>query len=495
MARNYNINQLEPKGVMTWFKRICEIPHGSFNEGALADMLKHELNKAGCSVKQFSSGAILARKAATKGMEKKPILMLQGHLDMVLTKTADLHVDLNTTPVKPFLDTTDGYIKCDRTTLGADNGIAIAIMMEILTNDKYPHGPLECLFTVTEEVDIEYCMRSIPKNSFKAKHLLNLDIETPERMYTSCNGGCRITCERTLNFKPVRKGTKTYTVEISHLDGGHSGTIVHNPLNNAIRLLCWSLYSFTQDHSKMSLVDINGGNAMNVIPRLATATIQMDPKDVPELKKHLKHALDLAIQFAQGLDKGGKISVKPCTKPAKQACSYEETEKIFLFYAYVPTGVDRMDISMKHIFSSHNLAIVQTKDNMLTTTMMPRCFFLDGLDYLFDRLRYFGAAYGFKNFKFFRTGIPWLTNDPEKVEIVHLWSDCYTKVTGKYVFPTKDPATIEVSSLVANSPQLANHAVAVGPRMYDCHTPTERVELKSIQDWWKTILLVLKEIK
>ncbi len=495
MARKYDIQNLEPKPLMAWFKKICSIPHGSYNEAALASMLKHELNKAGCSIKQFSSGAILARKPATKGFEKKPIILIQAHMDMVLTKRADVKIDLNTTPIKPFYDTTDGYIKCDGTTLGADDGIGVAAIMEIMTSNKYQHGPLEALLTVTEEVDVDYCMRSIPKKSFKAKHLINLDIESPEKMYTSCNGAYRVFCDRPLNLKPIKKDTKTYTITISHLDGGHSALVVHNPLNNAIKLLCESLYSFTQDHGKLSLISLNGGNAMNAIPRKVDAVIQINPKDVPELKKHLNHSLRVAIQLAQGLDKEGRITILPAKKQAKKACSYDETEKILLFYSYVPTGVERMDITMKHIFASGNVGVVHTENNVIKTIMLPRCFFGDGLDYQFDKIRYLGSIFGFKNFQKFTTCIPWLTEHPENVEIVRLWSDCYTKISGKYTFPAKDPGGIEPAGLIANSPQLNNHSVAVGPRMYDCHSPLERVEVKSIQEWWKTLLLVLKEVK
>ncbi|MBQ0045300.1 MAG: M20/M25/M40 family metallo-hydrolase [Mycoplasma sp.] len=495
MSRKFDFETLEPRGVLSWFKKICAIPHGSYNEAALADMLKHELNKAGCYVKQFSSGAILARKKATKGYEKKPTVLLQAHMDMVLTKRADVKIDLNTTPIKPFYDTTDGYIKCDGTTLGADNGIGVAAIMEIMTSNKYNHGPLEALLSVTEEIDIQYCMNSIPKKSFKAKHLLNLDIESPEKMYTSSNGANRVVCERPLVYKPVHKGTKTYLVQISHLDGGHSALAVHNPLSNAITLLCEAMYSFTQDHSKVSLVSIDGGNAFNAIPRKADMVIQADPKDLPELKKHLRHALDVAITMAQGLDKEGRITVKLADKQVKQACDYDETEQILWFFAYIPTGIEKMDITMKHIFASHNVGIVKTENNILKVSMMPRCFFSDGLEYQFNKLRYFGTKFGFRNFQHLLTCVPWLTEHPDKVEIAQTWSKCFTKVTGRYTFPAKDPGGIEPAAIIDNSPQLLNHAVAVGPRMYDCHSPLERVEVKSIVEWWKTLLLVLKEIK
>lgn len=493
--KNYNFEKLEPRGVLTWFKKICSIPHGSWHEAALAEMLKNELNKAGCYVKQFPSGAIYARKDASKGMNKKPMVLLQAHMDMVLTKTADVKIDLEKEPIKPFYDTNDGYIKCDGTTLGADNGIGVAAIMELMTTDKYQHGPLEVLLSVTEETDVGHCMNEIPKNFYKAKHLLNLDIEAPERMYCSCNGGYRITCDKVLHPKPVAKGSKTYEIHVSHFDGGHSALVIHNPLNNAITWLCESLYTFCKEHSQISLISINGGNAANAIPRKVDVVVQVNPKDVPELKKHIHHSLQVAQTLAQGLDKDVQISIKPAVKQEKKACSYLESEWIFMFYAYVSQGIERMDITMKHIFSTNNVGIVTTENGVIKTVMLSRCFFMDGMDNQFAKLKYFGTPFEFTNFQRTLSMRPWLTEHPEKVQIAQLWSKCYTKVSGKYTFPAKDPGGIEPAEIVENSPQLKNHAVAVGPRMYDCHSPYERVEVKSIQEWWKTLLMVLKEIK
>lgn len=493
--KNYNFEKLEPKGVLSWFKKICKIPHGSFKEAALAEMIKHELNKAGCTVKQFSSGAIYATKAASKGYERKPMVLLQAHMDMVLTKRADVRMNMDKDPIKPFYDTTDGYIKCDGTTLGADDGIGVAAIMELMTSSKYQHGPLEVLLTVTEEADMGYCFDSIPKKQFKAKYLINLDNDVPEKMYTSSNGAFKITCEKEIKMLPVHKGTKTYVVELSRFDGGHSALVVHNPINNAICLLCEALYTFTQDHSKISLISLDGGNAMNAIPRLATAVIQMDPKDLPELKKHINHTIATAKTLAQGLDKDGKVTITLAPKQSKRAASYDETERILIYYTFVKTGTEQMDISMKHIFAAGNIGVVKTENDIIKTTMLSRCFFMDGLERQFALHVAFGKLLGFKNFIKFMTATPWLTKEPEKSKIIKLWSDNFTKVTGKYTIPSKDPGSIEPSAITANSPQLNNNSVSVGPRMYDCHSPLERIEVVSIVNFWKTLLLVLRNIK
>lgn len=493
--KNYNFEKLEPRGVLSWFKRICAIPHGSHNEAALAEFLKTELDKAGCQIKQFSSGAIYARKAATKGFEKRPTVMIQAHMDMVCVHKPELKIDMAKEAIKPYFDSKDGCIKCDGTTLGADNGIGVATIMEIMTSNKYQHGPLEALLTVCEETDITYCMNSIPDRIFKAKHLLNLDNDIPDKMYVSSNGAMKVCCEKRLEFKPVDKGTKTYSVQIYHLEGGHSALMIHNPGSNAIKLLCEALYSFTQDHARIRFVSFDAGTAMNSIPARAEMHIQMNPKDLPELKKHIQHALDIAIELSQGIDKNGKSLVKLANVQAKKACTIDDTERTLLFYSFVPTGIYRMDLSMKHIFAAGNIGTVRTNGDILETVLLPRSFSEKDLEKQFADICYIGKLLGMNNFKKQVTCPPWLTPYPDKVEIIKAWIKCYQKATGKYPLPVKDPGGIEPSALVVKNPQLKNHSVSVGPRIYDGHSVREKVDVSTIKTFFNVLLSVLKEIK
>ncbi|MCQ3907597.1 MAG: hypothetical protein MJ219_02400 [Mycoplasmoidaceae bacterium] len=210
-------------------------------------------------------------------------------MDMVLVKEPHIKLDMLKQPIKPYYDTEDKCIKCDGTTLGADNGVGVAAIMELMTG-KYEHGPLEGLLTVCEEGDIRYCMDNLPKGILKAKHLFNLDNDIPDRMYVASNGTTQISFEKKLKYLPINKGTKTYCVSISGLDGGHSALMAHNPLNNAIAFLAEALYAFTQEHNKIRLISIDGGLAMNAIAHKADFIVQIDPKDSIELKKHIEHA-------------------------------------------------------------------------------------------------------------------------------------------------------------------------------------------------------------
>lgn len=492
--KNYSFERLEPKGVLKWFKTVCSVPHGTHNEAKLSNILMQALNKAGCWVKQYSSGAILAKKAATKGYEKKPVVALQAHMDMVLVKNPNVKIDFLKEAIKPYYDSTDDCIKCDGTTLGADNGVGVAAIMEIMTG-HYEHGPLEALLTVCEEGDIQFCMKSLPERLLKAKHLFNLDNDIPDKMYVASNGTMQVTCEKKLKYLPVNKGTKTYHVQVSGLDGGHSALMVHNPLNNAIQFLCEALYSFSQEHNKIRFISLDGGLAMNAIAHKADAIVQIDPKDANELKKHIQHAWDNAQVLAQGLDRGGRISVRPSAKQMKVACSVDETEKLLFFYGFVPNGVYRMDITMKHIFAAGNIGVVKTTNGVIYTMFLPRSFSTRDLDRQFNMLRYFGNLAGMTNFKRDIHCPPWLTQKPEASPTIQTWIKCYHKITGKYSFPVRDPGGLEPSELVFKCPQLKEHCVSVGPRIREEHTPRERVEVATIKDFFNTLLLALKEIK
>lgn len=492
--KNYSFERIEPKEVLRWFKIVCSIPHGTHNEAQLSDLLVKELNKAGCWVKQYPTGAILAKKAATKGYERKPLVALQAHMDMVLVKEPNVKLDMLKQPIKAYYDTTDKCIKCDGTTLGADNGIGVAAIMAIMTG-KHQHGPLEALLTVCEEGDIQYCMGNLPQGVLKAKHLINLDNDIPDKMYVASNGTMAVTFEKKLTYLPVSKGTKTYHVEVSGLDGGHSALMVHNPLNNAIAFLAEALYSFTQEHNKLRLINIDGGLAMNAIAHKADFIVQIDPKDANELKNHVQHALDNAKILAQGLDKKGKVTVRLNKKQSKVACSIDETEKILFFYGFLPNGIYRMDITMKHIFSAGNIGIVKTANGSLYTTCLPRSYSTKDLDRQFNMIRYFGKIAGMTNFKRENHCVPWLTKSPETSPTIQTWIKCYHKITGKYSFPVKDPGGLEPSELIFKCPQLEEHCVTVGPRIREEHTVRERVEVDTIKDFWNTLLLLLKEIK
>lgn len=492
--KNYNFQKLEPKGVLTWFKKICSIPHGTHNEAQLSKTLMEALNKAGCWVKQFSSGALLVRKAATKGFEKKPMICFQAHMDMVLVKEPYVKIDLLKEPIKPYYDSKDKCIKCDGTTLGSDDGVGVACIMELMTG-KYPHGPIEALITVCEEGDVGYCMNSLPQNVLKAKHMINLDIDLPDRMYVASIGTMEVSFERKLKYLPIPKKTKTYHVSVSGLDGGHSGLMIHNPINNAIAFLSEALYSFAQEHNKIRLVSMDGGLLMNSIATKADFVVQIDPKDADELKRHVQHAWNNARTLAQGLDKNGKVSVKPAKKQSKVACSVEETEKILFFYGFLPNGVYRMDITMKHVFACGNIGVVKTAKDTIYTVCLPRSFSTPDLDRQFNMIRYFGSQAGMTNFKRLTHCPPWLTKSVETSTIIQAWTKAFHKATGKYTFPARASGGLETAELITKCPQLDEHCVAVGPRIREEHSTRERVELDSIKELWKTILQVLKEIK
>ncbi|MCQ2747754.1 MAG: hypothetical protein MJ223_00460 [Mycoplasmoidaceae bacterium] len=173
---------------------------------------------------------------------------------------------------------------------------------------------------------------------------------------------------------------------------------MYYPIANAIKLMNEILYSFSQDKAKISLIGLNGGNAMNALPSNVEALIQMNPKDVPEFKKHCKKFVESSIKLAQGLDDKAKFSIQLASKQEKKACSIEESEKLFLFYAFVPTGIFRMDICLKHIFSSGNIGKVRTEKGVLSNQFCSRSFYLPEFEKQYKDICYLGKLVGMGNF-------------------------------------------------------------------------------------------------
>ena len=175
--------------------------------------------------------------------------MLQAHLDMVLVSDENLKINLLNDPIKPFYDPKLKILKAEGTSLGADNGIGVAMIMEILTNPSIQHGPIECLCTTGEEVDSSICMKSIPNGLFKAQQIINLDSEEDNTICIG-SGACRsLKAKHKVKFVSTPNQTKTYEIKLSNFKGGHSGILIHLPHINAIQMLAKSLMRFGKKNS------------------------------------------------------------------------------------------------------------------------------------------------------------------------------------------------------------------------------------------------------
>ena len=262
------LSNLEPASVFYYFEEICSIPHTSHHEKALSDYCVQFAKAHGLACRQDEMGNVLIKAPATPGYEKEPGLILQGHLDMVGDKTADCPLDLEKDAIHPVVD--GGYVCAEGTTLGGDDGIAVAYALAVLDAKDIPHPALEVVLTVCEEVGL-LGASAMDFSDLEGRLLLNIDSEEEGVLTAGCAGGRRVECHL-----PITRAAVTGTAvkaDIAGLVGGHSGTEIHKGRANAIALLGRWLTLLTENGVDYAALALSGGAKENVIPKESSVTL------------------------------------------------------------------------------------------------------------------------------------------------------------------------------------------------------------------------------
>jgi len=266
---------LEPHKVWQYFYEITQIPRPSKNEDKIITYLENFAKSKNLEYKKDRVNNIVIRKPASKGGENKPMVALQCHVDMVCEKNNDVDKDFLKDPIEAYIN--GEWVKAKGTTLGADDGIGVAMQLAILDSDIDGIGPIECLFTVDEETGLTGA-NGLENDMIKSKYLINLDSEDEGQIFIGCAGG-----KNTLGFLPIKyqSGQEKNSVEVfvSGLKGGHSGDDIEKKRGNAIKLLTRIVYDLLNSNETIQLVNIEGGNLHNAIPREATAVLCYDNED------------------------------------------------------------------------------------------------------------------------------------------------------------------------------------------------------------------------
>ncbi|HOV56181.1 MAG TPA: aminoacyl-histidine dipeptidase, partial [Bacteroidales bacterium] len=265
----------EPHKVWQYFYEITQIPRPSKNEDKIIAYLENFAKSKNLEYKKDRVNNIVIRKPASKGGENKPMVALQCHVDMVCEKNNDVDKDFLKDPIEAYID--GEWVKAKGTTLGADDGIGVAMQLAILDSDIDGIGPIECLFTVDEETGLTGA-NGLENDMIKSKYLINLDSEDEGQIFIGCAGG-----KNTLGFLPIKyqsvQEKNSVEIFVSGLQGGHSGDDIEKKRGNAIKLLTRIVYDLLNSNETIQLVNIEGGNLHNAIPREATAVLCYDNED------------------------------------------------------------------------------------------------------------------------------------------------------------------------------------------------------------------------
>lgn len=337
---------------LDYFRELSKIPRVSGNEKAAADFVQRVSESAGCHVYRDAMHNLIVTKPGSPGCEDAPAFMLQGHLDMVAEADPGVNHDFAVDPI--CLVEEDGILRAKGTTLGADDGIAVAIMLRVLTDEHIVHPPLECVFTVQEETGL-YGAMALDASRLKARRMLNLDAGPEGIFVASCAGGCRVSLERPLTWKETSQ--PMWQIEISGLEGGHSGGAISRQGGNALVICGILLDAIMQAGGCAGCV--HGGDKDNVIPNRAEADFSFEG-DPDAILESVKQKI-----LETWLPTDANLQIKWHPSDANRVLSAEDGEALVSLLRLLPHGVFSRSPQMPDVpESSANLASVHTNEDL-----------------------------------------------------------------------------------------------------------------------------------
>ena len=351
------IDGLTPAPVWKYFGEISAIPRGSKNEAAVAKYVIQTARRLGLSAAQDKTGNVLVRKPASAGLEQSPAVCLQGHLDMVCEKTPDTKHDFLKDPIR--LKQVDGHLMADGTTLGTDNGIAVAANLALMEDKSAVHGPLEFLLTVDEETGLTGAKQLEPE-FLRSTILLNLDSEEEGELYVGCAGGRDTQGSWRAAFEAAPKGASPWTIKIGGLRGGHSGLEIDKNRGNAIKILNRLLLVAAGHGARVS--SMRGGNKRNAIPRDAEAVVCVPASKAAAMRAAVE-ALAAAIGAEMAsVEKDFAVTIAPLGGGrAPKVLPRGLQTKILRTMAALPHGVMKMSSDIPGLVeTSTNVAVLTT---------------------------------------------------------------------------------------------------------------------------------------
>lgn len=480
------LQNLEPKNVFKYFEEISQIPRGSGNEKAISDYLVSVAKKLNLEVIQDNALNVIIKKPGTKGYESSDTVILQGHMDMVCEKNKGTNHDFEKDPLK--LRVIDDMVYATDTTLGSDNGIAVAYALAILESTDIPHPPIEVLITTDEETGMSGAM-AISKEHVTGKILLNLDNEEEGHLLVSCAGGIRSKHVLNVNLEEAGDYNNFLHIAVRGLKGGHSGMEINKERGNSNKIMGRILKSLlTLDYK---LVSINGGSKNNAIPREADAIIALKSDDLENAKGLINEWNPILINELKTQDSGINVSILENTEKIEKVFSKECTEKAVNLLYLIPNGINTNSVEIKDLVeSSTNLGVVTTNGTKVEFDSAIRSSVASLKDEIVLRSKTIAELIGAE----FETtaGYPeWQYDSESKVR--GICQDVYKRMYGKDAKIVAIHAGVECGLFNEKLGKL--DMISFGPNLYDVHTPQEHMSITSVKNVWDYLLEVLKELK
>ena len=490
-----SIKNLDPQIVWKNFYELTQIPRPSKKE-ALAVEYMYNWGKAhGLETIKDEVGNIVIRKPATPGLENLKGVILQGHIDMVPQKNADTVHDFEKDPIQTYID--GDWVKAKGTTLGADNGLGVAMGMAVLESDDLKHGPVELLITVDEETGMTGA-NALKPGLLQGDILINLDSETEGELYVGCAGGLDASAYATYTAAEPQEGWLCYSLAVKGFKGGHSGMDIILYRGNANKIAARILYALMTE-ADVKLLDLEGGTLRNAIPREAFATVYV-PADKVELAQKVfeKAAAEIKAEYA-GTDPDSEFIFKPYECAEGECCSHgeeckyvPEADAIRFIRAILacPDGVERMSSEMPGLVeTSNNLAMVKIELGEFSVKTLMRSSVDTAKDALAQKFESIFSLAGIQTS--FAGGYSGWAPNPDST-ILATMKKVYNDLYGKEPAVMAIHAGLECGILSGAYPHW--DMVSCGPTLMSPHSPDERANIPSVAKCWDFLKAVLENI-
>jgi dipeptidase D len=469
------ILNLQPNHVWKYFDEICKIPHPSKKEKKMIAYLLETGKKLALETKCDEAGNVLISKPATKGKEHVTPVVFQSHMDMVCEKNADTVFNFDTDAIQPYID--GKWVKAKGTTLGADDGIGMAIALALLEDNSLEHGAIECLFTVDEETGLTGAF-ALKSDFMKGKMLLNLDSEDEGQFFICFAGGKDTVVKIDFEKQAVPADTKAFNISVKGLKGGHSGDDINKGLGNANKILNRILYVGTYNYD-IAIAHIDAGNLRNAIAREGSAVVVVPEGDSENFVQFVENFALTVKDELRVTDSDVEVKITPTAMPEFVIDDFTQSDLVDAVYA-CPHGVLAMSQDIKDfVETSTNLASIKMTDNQIIVTTSQRSSVESKKE---EACNMIAALFGLMDADIEHSdGYPGWNPNPQS-EVLKVLKQAYVNLFQKEPLVLAIHAGLECGLFAEKYPDM--DMISYGPTLRGVHSPDEKLLIETVQQVW-----------
>ena len=495
------LTELAPQAVFTHFNNLCAIPHPSGHERGIAKYLVNFAQQNGLECELEECGNVIIKKKASAGRENSPVVIMQGHIDMVPVARDGFDHDFTKDPIRPRIMTSESegvnqklleicegpYICATETTLGADDGLGVSLILAILEDKELSHGPLTAIFTVEEESSMKGAIE-LDSEYLEGDYLLNLDSEDHGELFVGCAGSINANVTFVPELVKVVDCTPI-VLNLTGLTGGHSGADIHLNRGNAIDIMC-GILAEVSDSIDFFIQKFNGGEIRNSIPSSAYVELAIPNGTINEFKDAARAAMVRYQDIYTDTDPNMQLILGSCSLN-NTALSYTSTQNLISLLRALPNGVLRMSSEYTNVVeSSCNLSTVRTKNEAIIIGLLPRSLKDHGLDDVIDKIDSICSLLDNVEVGFSGRSFGWTS--PVQNRLIDILKAEYEKQCQLQVKITSIHAGLETGYFAKANPKL--QMISLGPTVRNPHSPDESCSIKHTEQIYSILKATLSQL-